>query len=127
MDRLELVELIESEKAKLSPEGRELWTEFDASLYLSPEEETQLKAHEKDTIYRMTELSQFDQHVIDRLTRLRAGLYDSDFAECRGEPGEPKRNRSVIHAAMTKDRNEGRQLDPSMSLEQAKARLQEDG
>jgi hypothetical protein len=37
--RLSLVELIEAEKAKLSPEALKLWEELDASLYMSPEEE----------------------------------------------------------------------------------------
>ena len=33
------MELIEAEKAKLSPEALKLWEELDASLYMSPEEE----------------------------------------------------------------------------------------
>jgi hypothetical protein len=127
MDRLELVELIEGEKAKLSPEGRRLWEDFDASLYLSPEDETELKPHEKDTIIQMAELPELDQDIIKRLTELRAGLYSSDTAERRGESGEPKRIKSVIYAAMFKDRDQHRQIDPSMTLEQAKARLQEEG
>ena len=56
VDRLTLVELIEAEKAKLSPEALELWEELDASIYLSPEEETKLKRHEADLMYRMAEL-----------------------------------------------------------------------
>ncbi len=127
MDRLELVELIEGEKAKLSPEGRRLWDDLDASLYLSPDDETKLKAHEKDTINQMGELPEFDQNIINRLTELRAGLYDSDAVERRGESGESKRTKSVIYAAMFKDRDQHRQIDPSMTLEQAKARLREEG
>lgn len=121
MDRLELVELIEGERSKLSSEGRRLWDDLDASLYLSPEDDTKLKAHEKDTINQMGELPELDQHIIKRLTELRAGLYDSDAVERRGESGEPKRLKSVIYAAMFKDRDQNRQIDPDMTLEQAKA------
>jgi hypothetical protein len=32
VDRLSLVELLEAEKAKLSPEAHKLWEELDASL-----------------------------------------------------------------------------------------------
>lgn len=46
VDRLTLVELIEAERAKLSPEARELWEELDTSLYLSPKEETKFKPHD---------------------------------------------------------------------------------
>lgn len=126
MNRLELVEIIEREKAKLSPEGRQLWEDLDASLYLSPEDETSLKAHEKDTIYKITELPQSDQFVINRLIRLREGLYDSDSVEHRGESGEPQRIKSTIHAAMIKNRDQRRQLDVDMSIEQAKDMLRED-
>jgi hypothetical protein len=38
VDRLTLVELIEEEKAKLSPQALKLWEELDASLYRNPEE-----------------------------------------------------------------------------------------
>jgi hypothetical protein len=47
VSRLTLVELIEEQKARLSPEALELWEDVDASLYLSPEEETRLKPHER--------------------------------------------------------------------------------
>ena len=41
------MELIEAEKAKLSPEALELWEDLDTSLYLSPEEEIKLKSRMK--------------------------------------------------------------------------------
>jgi hypothetical protein len=47
VSRLTLAELIEEQKARLSPEALELWEDVDASLYLSPEEETRLKPHER--------------------------------------------------------------------------------
>lgn len=46
MDRPTLVELIEAQKAKLSPEALKLWEELDSSLYMSPDEGTFLKRHE---------------------------------------------------------------------------------
>jgi hypothetical protein len=47
VSRLTLAELIEEQKARLSPEALELWEDVDASLYLSSEEETRLKPHER--------------------------------------------------------------------------------
>lgn len=116
VDRLTLVELIEAEKAELSPEARELWEELDTSLYLSPEEETSLKHHEVDTINRMAHLPEVDQHAINVLTELRAGLYQSDYSERLGEPSQPHRDRCVINASLIKDRDE-RGPGNSMPLE----------
>lgn len=126
MNRLKLVELIEAEKSKLSSQAREQWDELEASLYLSPEEETRLKPHEVSLTKRMAGLPVTDQNVIRGLMKLRAGLYDSDYAERQGEPGESHRNRAVVHAAMLKDRDEGRQVDLFISLERAIERLEKD-
>jgi hypothetical protein len=74
----------------------------------------------------MVDLSPPEKHTLDRLMELRAGLYASDkVEEERGESGEGHRNRSVIIAAGLKDRSEGRQLDPDMTVEQAVARLRQ--
>jgi hypothetical protein len=43
--------------------------------------------------------------------------------ERQGEPGEEDRVRGVINAAMLKDREDGRRVDPNMTLELAIARL----
>lgn len=127
VDRLTLVELIEAEKGKMSDEGRDLWETFDASLYLSPEEETRLKRHEVAMIKRMADLPTDDQHAINIVTELRAGLYNSDFVERRGEPGEAYRNKCVITAAAIKDRDKGRRIGLDMTLGQALHRLREAG
>lgn len=134
VDRLTLVELIEAENAKLSPEALELWEELDASLYLSPEEETRLKPHEVAISNRMGSLPEADQHVINVLTELRAGLYQSDYSERRGEPSQPHRDRCVINASIIKGRDErgpGRPLPLDERLgrtvDQAITRLREDG
>jgi len=60
VDRLTLVELIEEQKARLSPEALELWEELDASLYLSPDDETQLKPHEVAIVNRMGRMPEAD-------------------------------------------------------------------
>jgi hypothetical protein len=125
------VELIEAEKAKLSPEALELWEDLDTSLYLSPEEEIKLKPHEEALAGSMSGLPEAGQHAINLLTELRAGLYQSDYSELRGEPAQPHRNRCVINAAMIKDRDERRQgkpvqIDLHRTVEQALARLRED-
>jgi hypothetical protein len=126
VDRLELVELIEGEKPKLSPRARELWDELDALIYMSSDERKTLSRQEHDVIRRMSDLPPADEHVLDRLKLLRAALYQSDRTESRGQSGERHRVESVIRAAMLKDRAEGRQIDPNMTLEQAVARLRED-
>jgi hypothetical protein len=132
VDRMMLVELIEGYKAKLSPKALELWEELDTSLYLSPEEETTLKPHEIALMESMAYLPESDQRVINVLTELRAGLYQSDYSERRGEPSQPHRDKCVIKASMVKDRDE-REPGTSMPLDglyrtvdQAIARLRED-
>jgi hypothetical protein len=133
VDRLTLVELIKVEKTKLSPRALELWEELDASLYLSPEEETTLKPYEVATINRMAELPQPDQKIINVLTELRAGLYQSDYSERRGEPSQRHRDKCVITASLIKDRDEREPGKPVQveellhrTVDQALARLRED-
>jgi hypothetical protein len=124
VDRITLVELIEDETAKLSPRGRELWEEMETLVELSPEEQASL--HERtDIANRLVLLSPLEQGVLDRLMELRAGLYESDRQEERGESGEGHRVRSVILAAKLKDISEGRHADPDMTVEQAVARLRQ--
>ena len=106
MDRPTLVELIEAQKAKLSPEALQLWEELDSSLYMSPEEGTFLKRHEVELIDRMDRLPEKDRHIQDVLTELRAGLYQSDLSERRGEPPQPHRDKCVIDAWRIKNRDE---------------------
>lgn len=125
MKRIELVELIEAEKLKLSPQARELWDELDAVLYMSSEERVTLTRQERNLMIETGRLPRADMHVVNRLVELRAGLYSSDYAKSKGRAGEPHRIKAVILAAMTKDRDEGRQLDPDMTEEQAVARLKE--
>jgi hypothetical protein len=129
VDRLTLVELIESEKAKLSPPALELWEEWDASIYLSPDNETRLKSHEIALIRRMAELPRADRSVIRVLRKLRAGLYQSDYSEQRGEPAEPHRNQCVIRAAVVKEMEAGIWGEDvqSRTVDQALARLNEGG
>lgn len=134
VDKLTLVELIEAEKAKLSPEALELWEELDTSLYMSPDEETRLKPHEVSLMQNMIHLPQSDQHTINILTELRAGLYQSEYSENRGESSQPNMDKCVIAASHIKDRDErgpGVQVDIEAVLhrtvEQALARLRETG
>jgi hypothetical protein len=133
VDRLTLVELIEAEKAMLSPEALKLWEELDASLYRSPEEELAfIKRREVEIIDRMDQLPQADQHIVNVLTELRAGLHESDLAEQRGNPSQGHRDKCVIGAALIKDREErgrGFPLPPNevlnLTVDQALARLWE--
>jgi hypothetical protein len=52
----------------------------------------------------MTKLPGADQRVLSVLRALRAGLYQSDYLEQRGDPAGPHRNKCVIDAAGIKDR-----------------------
>ncbi len=124
MDRLRLVELIEGEAAKLSPAGKELWEELEVLVEISPPEEDMMLQQAR-IAERMSYLPPPDQIAINLLTELHAGLYESYDAERRGESGEVPRDQSVIRAAMLKDRDEGRQVDPYRTLEQAIARLKD--
>jgi hypothetical protein len=137
MDRRTLVELIEEEKAKLSTEALKLWEELEASLYTSPEEEpTFIKRREVEIIERMDRLAEADRRIVDVLSELRAGLYESDSSERRGDPSQWHMDKSVIGASFIKDpdeRGEGDHLPPmspnevlNRAVEQALARLRED-
>jgi hypothetical protein len=137
MDRPTLVGLIEEEKAKLSPEALKLWEEIEASLYTSPEEEPAfIKRREAEIIDRMDRLPEADRRSVDVLSELRAGLYESDCSERRGDPPQWHRDKCVIYAALIKDpdrRGEGDPLPPmppnevsNEAVEQALARLRED-
>jgi hypothetical protein len=66
-----------------------------------------------------------EQFVVSRLAELVAALRRSEEAERRGEPGDEDRVRGAINAAMLKDREEGRTVDPNMTLERAIIRLKE--
>src|SRR5215212_7986619 len=133
MDRPTLVELIEEEKAKLSPEALKLWEELAASLYTSPEEESAfIKRREAEIIDGMDRLPEADRHIVDVLSELREGLYESDSSERRGDPSQWHRDKGVIGASVIKDREErgrGNPQPPKEDLDQivdqALARLRE--
>ena len=127
MDRLKLVELIEAQKRKLSPQARDLWDEFDALISLSADNpQTVFTRQEHDVTRRIGRLPWSDKRILNPLRELRIGLYKSDQAESRGKLGRPPRVDSVIRAARFKDRDVGRGIDSHMTLEQAVARLEED-
>jgi hypothetical protein len=126
LDRVRFIELIESETARLSPEGRDLWEEleFIRESILDPADEERM-AREYDVMERIFDLPMQEQFVTSRLAELVAALRRSEEAERRGELGEEDRIRGVINSAMLKDREEGRRVDPNMTLDLAIARLAE--
>lgn len=67
-------------------------------------------------IDRMVRLPEPDQHVLQVLRELRAGLYQSDCSERLGEPAKPHRDRCVINAATMKDRD-ARRRDEQVQVE----------
>jgi hypothetical protein len=126
LDKLRLIELIEGEAARLSPEGRELWEQWEFLVESAPEVESRM-AREYEIMERIFGLPLPEQVVTSRLAELLAGLRNAEEAEGRGGSGEEHRIRGVIQAAMLKDREEGRTIDPGMTLDQAIARLKEHG
>jgi hypothetical protein len=124
LDRVHFIALIEGETALLSPEGRDLWEELEFIRESTPDPADEDRtAREYDVMERIYELPMPEQFIVSRLAELVAALRRSEEAEHRGELGEEDRVRGVINAAMLKDREEGRRVDPNMTLELAIARL----
>jgi hypothetical protein len=126
LDRVRFIELIEGETVRLSLEGRELWEEleFIRESIPDPADESRI-AREYEIIERIFELPVPEQFVTSRLAELMAALRRSEEAERRGKPGDEDRIRGVINAAMLKDQEEDRIVDPNMTLELAIVRLTE--
>jgi hypothetical protein len=126
LDRIRFIELIEGETARLSSEGINLWEEleFIRESIPDPADEGRMAA-EYDVMERIFELPMPEQFATSRLAELVAALRRSEEAERRGEPGEEDRVRGVINAAMLKDQEEGRTVNPNMTLELAVVRLRE--
>ena len=133
VSRLELVALIEGEVSKLSPRGRDLWerqalhVETKAPEKATPATLPPPDAEQVEIGRLMGELPLREQGILERLMELLAGLHSSDYAEKRGQPGEPDRDEAVLAAAGIKDHHMGRQIDPDRTPEQAVARLRELG
>ena len=115
MDRLTLVELIDAEKSRLSPEALEQWEELDASLYVSPEDEITNSPQHASFVERLVRIPEADRRVIHVLRELRAGH------EC------------VVKASVIKDRDEPGQEEPlspaellGRTVDYAIARLREE-
>jgi hypothetical protein len=146
VDRPMLVELIEAEKAKLSPEALKLWKELEESHYFSNEaahfinedftsEEADAflrhQDHQIDILKRFDQMPEEDRRTKDVLTELWMGLKRADEAESRGEPAQPYWDKCVIHAASLKDRNKwgpgGSRVEELLgrTVDQALARLRE--
>jgi hypothetical protein len=147
VDRLTYVELIEAQKARLSPEALELWKELDESHFFSneadhfinedftTEEAITFQRHQRrqlDILGRWEKMPQDDRRVQRPLMELRAGLSRSDEAESRGEPAQQIRDKCVITASIIKDRDtrgpggppRGEEFE-GRTVEQALARLME--
>ena len=126
--RLEVVEVIEKQTAQLTPEGRDLAERRELLAEVSPEAGHPATYNaQREQADEAWDLPPRDRSIIERLLMLWEGLEKSDEAERRGEPGERYRNMAVILAAGSKEKLEGRQIDPYMTPEQAVARLREPG
>jgi hypothetical protein len=128
LDKIRLIELIETKTARLSPEGRELWEQMEFLRESSPNSADESRmAREYEIMEQIFELPAPEQFAISRLAELVGGLRKSEKAEERGESGYEHRVRSVVNAAWLKDRQEGQSIDPNVTLDRALARLQELG
>jgi hypothetical protein len=128
MNRLELVELIEDQAAKLSPEGRDIAERMGPLAEAPPGGRASTYATQSAQADEARDLLPTrDRNILEGLQLLWEGLADSDAAERGGQSGERYRERAVIGAAWNKDRGEGRMIDPDMTPERAAARLREPG
>jgi hypothetical protein len=127
MDRLELVELIEDQAARLTPEGRDLAQRMELLTEAPPGGPFGTQQTQRAQADEGWDLPPRERNILERLLILWEGLERSDAAERQGQPGERYRHMAVIGAAGTKDRSEGRTIAPDMTAEQAAARLRETG
>ncbi len=126
MDRLTLVQLIETAKARLSPEASGIWGGFEASVYGGARPVRPIKPEElaflEDRLKSLPPQEQLDVRVV---SELRLGLEQSDLLEGRGVNGEMSRNNAALAAAALKDKSEGRNRSTAMSADEAVHRLRE--
>lgn len=127
MDRLALVELIEDQAARLTPEGRDLAQRMGLLAEVPPEGPFATQETQRLQADEAWDLSPRDRNILERLLMLWEGLERSDGAKRRGESGGRYLEMAVTGAAGLKDRYEGRMIDPDMTPEQAAARLRESG
>jgi hypothetical protein len=126
LEKLRLIEAIETQTTRLSPEAKELWERLELlrESVPDPADESRMAA-EYEIMERIFELPMHEQFLTSQLAELVGGLRAAEEAQRRGESGDEHRVRSVINAALLKDRLEGRTIDPHMTLEGAIARLKE--
>jgi hypothetical protein len=127
MDRLALVELIEDQAARLTPEGRNLAQRMELLAEVPPGGPFATQETQRVQPNEAWNLPPRDRNILERLLMLWEGLERSDVAEHRGEPGVRYRDLAATGAAGLKDRNEARMIDPDMTPEQALVRLREPG
>ena len=126
LERFRLIELIEAQAARLSPEARDLWEQLEFLRESIPDPaEYSRTAAEYEIMECIFELPMAEQFATSRLAELVGGLRAAEEAERRGRSGVEHRASGVINAAMLKDRQEGRPVDKHTTLEQAIARLAE--
>jgi hypothetical protein len=124
LEKFRLIEVIEDQTARLSPEAKELWEQLELLRESVPDPaDESWMAGEYEIMERIFELPMHEQFVTSQLAELVGGLRAAEEAERRGESGDEHRVRSVINAALLKDRLEGRTMDPHMTLDRAIARL----
>jgi hypothetical protein len=126
LEELRLIKLIEAQAAQLSQEAKDLWEQLELLRETFPDPANQSRmASEYEIMERIFELPIAEQFATSRLAELVGGLRAAEDARRRGESEDEHRVRGVINAAMLKDRQEGRSIDPHMTLEQAVARVKE--
>jgi hypothetical protein len=127
MDRLDLVELIEDQAARLTPEGRDLAQRMDLLAEAPPGGQAAPYETQRSQAGDAWDLPPLDRNILERLLMLWEGLERSDGAEHRGEGGGRHLELAVTGAAGLKDRYEASMIDPDLTPEQALARLREPG
>ena len=99
MDRLELVELIEDQAARLTPEGRDLAQRMELLTEAPPGGPFGTQQTQRAQADEVWDLPPRQRNILERLLMLGEGLERSDAAERQGQPGERYRHMAIIGAA----------------------------
>ena len=128
MDRLALVELIEDQAARLTPEGRDLAQRMELLTEAPPGGPFGTQETQRAQADEVWDLPPRERNILERLLMLGEGLEQGTRTGPQAAPpGERYRHMAIIGAAGTKDRSESRTIDPDMTAEQAVARLRGPG
>ena len=122
MDDLALVEIMEAEAGKLSPEAKEVWEAAEGAAELNEQGSPEFMATLPDLARRRDALSAGERAAVSRLIKLAKERKDANDLEetcSEGWFAREWRRRAVVDVARRKDRQEGCPVDLDMTVEDA--------